>query len=77
MKNEIYNGMIIPAYKAVDGETPECVVVTEENNGYAIWRTNHEGIDLVHFEVYRGRDATLERAVMLAAERRNKQGFQT
>ena len=48
MNQELYRACVVPAREAPDGETPTLVIVTEENNGYAVFLTGHnEGTRLL------------------------------
>ena len=47
MNTVIYEALIVPVCKAPDGSTPTKIVATEENNGYAVFRTSHAGEELL------------------------------
>lgn len=71
MENVLYRGIIIPAGKAADGETPTSVIVTREANGVAIWREScEEGLTCVKHEMYARDDAYIEEAVGMVQRER-------
>jgi hypothetical protein len=47
MMNVIYCRTTVPASKALDGETPTQIMVTEEANLCAVWRLSFDGAELL------------------------------
>lgn len=64
MENVIYRGVIKEARDTPSGETPDCIFVTLESNGFAIWRSNHDEDKLIRYLPFIvGRDAAIEQGV--------------
>ena len=71
MNGMLYRGVVIQARDSADGETHTCYIVTEEANGFAIWRESaEEGVVLIKHEKYAYRDKYIEEAAALAMRER-------
>jgi len=71
MNNVLYRGIIVHARDALDGETATAIIVTQENNGYAIWRDSAEdGVNCVRHDLYSAQSLILEEAVGLVQQAR-------
>lgn len=71
MNNALYRGIIIPASKAKDGDTPTAITVTREANGCAIWRESfEEGLVCVKHKASAIADALIEEAVGMVQRER-------
>lgn len=69
MNGIIYRGIIVPASRASDGETPTSIFVTREDNGYVIWRQTAE--NGVEFREHKWtRDEAIEEAVIRVQDER-------
>jgi len=70
MNSTIYGRIVRPANLAPDGETPTVILVTKENNGFAVFKESCEGgIELIKFFVGDGpsiRADAIEHGVKLA-----------
>lgn len=71
MKNEIYNRTIYPAKDSPDGETSTQIIVTEEVNGYGVFRSDYDGLVLLKWYDCIRADA-IEFAVGIVFEARRK-----
>ena len=70
MNNELYRSVIVPSRESPDGETPDVITVTAENNGYAIYRDCAEhGVRLIEW-AHHDKNKLIEHAVMLAQDAR-------
>lgn len=62
MNAELYRKCVRPAKESPDGKSPTLIVATEENNGYAVFRSSYEGgTELLLWTL--DRNAAIERAV--------------
>jgi hypothetical protein len=69
MNNILYQGIIKSAKECPGGEEPDEIVLTEESNGFAIWRCNYDErtlLDFMRFTKY----TAIEKAVRLTLEAR-------
>ncbi len=70
MNNEMYQRVLITAEESQDGETPTRTVVTQENNGYAVWFDSYDVRFMVEPKLYFGRDEAIDLARDYADKRR-------
>lgn len=69
MENVLYQSTIVPANESADGESPTILYVTEERNGFAVFRTCfHEGTVLLKW--FCRRDQAIEYGVDRASKER-------
>lgn len=69
ISNVIYRGVI--RLREASEEMPPSIQVTEETNGFAIWRVDPDG--KINFEIFTiDRDETLELAVRVTDKHRKK-----
>ena len=66
MNNVIYERTISPGKQAPDGETSTDIVVTEEHNGFAVFRQDYDGTTLIRWFPDGGYNRTL--AIELGVE---------
>jgi hypothetical protein len=73
MKDVLYQGTVVPANKASDGETPTMYYVTQEVNGVAIWKESAEGgLVCLKCEAYVRPNDMIERVVRLVFQEREE-----
>ena len=72
MNNILYSGTVISATDSIDGESPTCVLVTQEVNGFALWLQDYDGTKCLSFNPHVGRDLLLEKAVNTVIEMKSK-----
>lgn len=71
MNGLLYNGNIVPAGEASDGETPTAIYVTQEANGIAIWRNSYEeGLTCIRLDPCANKDRVIEEAVLMVSRER-------
>jgi hypothetical protein len=58
MKNALYTKTLVFPKDAADGETATKIWVTQENNGYAVWRTSCYATQLLLWSI--ARDPAIE-----------------
>lgn len=66
----IYQAVLAPRSESPDGETPDMLTLTEERNGYALFRTNFDSCELVRWFFAGRRNEAIEAAVQVAMQLR-------
>jgi hypothetical protein len=63
MKNILYSKTVVDARDSEDGEMPTRIILTQEENCFALWVTGFRGTHMLRYFLGRSRDEAIEAGV--------------